>query len=123
MTERIGPALSFLLGLPILAAWGFSIYDIVRRGDIPVVRKVVYGVLVVVVVPLSLLYLLSRPTSIVRHRERERPDWREDLVDVLDARPGEPPVVGRSEEERMVERVQALTPSAAPAPVPPGAPT
>jgi hypothetical protein len=109
VTERVGTVLSFLLSLPILAAWAFSIYDIVRRGDIPVVRKVVYGVLVVVVVPLSLLYLLSRPTSIVRHRERDRPDWREDLVDVLDARPGDPPVLGRRDEELLVERVRSLS--------------
>jgi len=77
-------------------------------GDIPVIRKVVYAALVVVVVPLSLLYLLSRPTSIVRHRERDRADWREDLVDVLDARPGDPPVVSRGQEEQMVEAVRPL---------------
>jgi hypothetical protein len=108
VTERLGAALSVLLSLPILAAWAFSLYDIVRRGDIPVVRKVVYAVLVVVVVPLSLLYLLSRPTSMVRHRGRDRPDWREDLVDVLDARPGDPPVVSRGQEEQMVEAVRSL---------------
>ena len=108
MSERLGPALSLLLSLPILAAWAFSLYDIVRRGDIPVIRKVVYAALVVVVVPLSLLYLLSRPTSIVRHRERDRADWREDLVDVLDARPGDPPVVSRRQEEQMVEAVRSL---------------
>jgi hypothetical protein len=108
MSERLGPALSLLLSLPILAAWAFSLYDIVRRGDIPVIRKVVYAALVVVVVPLSLLYLLSRPTSIVRHRERDRADWREDLVDVLDARPGDPPVVSRGQEEQMVEAVRPL---------------
>jgi hypothetical protein len=45
----------------------------------------------------------------VRHRERDRPDWREDLVDVLDARPGDPPVLGRRDEELLVERVRALS--------------
>jgi hypothetical protein len=117
VSQGFGAALSVLLSLPILAAWGFTLYDIVRRGDIPIIRKVVYAALVVLVVPAALLYLLSRPTSLVRHRERDRPDWREDLVDVLDARPGDPPVVGRSEEERMAERVRAI------APAPPSVPT
>ena len=114
--ERTGSVLSVLLSLPIVAVWAFAVYDLVRRGDIPVVRKVVLGALVVVVVPVALLYLLSRPTSLVRHRERAADDWREDLVDRLEARPGDPPVLGPREEERLRELVRSLGPP----PLPPG---
>lgn len=100
--------ISLLFSLPILAVWGFALYDIVRRPDLKVVRKVVYSVVVVLVFPLTLLYLLSRPTSIVRHHDRARDDWREDLVDRLDARPGDPPVVGRRQEQLLLERVEQL---------------
>ena len=99
---------SLLFSLPILAVWAFALYDIVRRPDLKVIRKVVYSVVVVLVFPATLLYLLSRPTSIVRHRERQREDWREDLVDHLSARPGAPPVLGRRQEQLLLDRVEQL---------------
>jgi hypothetical protein len=80
----------------------------VRRGDLPLLRKVVYATVVVLVLPATLLYLLSRPTSIVRHRERIEDDWRDGLVDALEARPGAPPVLGRREEQLLAERVAQL---------------
>lgn len=101
-------ALSVLMTLPIVVVWVFALYDIVRRSDLPVIRKVAYAAIVVLVLPATLLYLLSRPTSIVRHRDRSDDDWREQLVARLDARPGGPPVVGRRQEELLVERVRQL---------------
>lgn len=100
--------LSVLLTLPILAVWAFALVDIVRRGDLPWIRKVVYAAVVVLVLPATLLYLLSRPTSIVRHRERNVEDWREGLVDLLEAPPGSPPVLGRRQEQLLAERVAQL---------------
>lgn len=99
---------SVLLTLPIVAVAGFAIFDIVRRRDLPVLRKVVYGVVVVAVFPATLLYLLSRPTSIVRHRERGRSDWREELVARLEWTPGRPPVVGPRQEQLLAQRVAHL---------------
>jgi len=99
---------SVLLSLPIFAVWAFALFDIVRRPDLRVVRKVVYAVVIVLVLPMTLLYLLARPTSIVRHRTRERDDWRDELLARLESRPGDPPVVGRRQEELLLERVDAL---------------
>lgn len=104
----ISVAVSVLLALPIFAVWGFALVDIVRRPDLRVVRKVVYGAIVVLVFPATLLYLLSRPTSIVRHHERAPEDWRDQLVDHLEVRPGAPPVASRRDEQRMLERVEQL---------------
>ncbi|MHB1139017.1 MAG: hypothetical protein ACYC2O_08670 [Microthrixaceae bacterium] len=100
--------ISLLFSLPILAVWAFALVDIVRRPDLKVVRKVVYSLVVVLVFPVTLLYLLSRPTSIVRHRDRTREDWRDELLDRLDARPGDPPVVGIRQEQLLLERVERL---------------
>lgn len=101
-------ALAVLLVLPLLVVIVFALVDIVRRPDLGGVRKVVYAALVVLVLPATLLYLLSRPTSIVRHRERERDDWRDDLLARLEQRPGGPPVVGPREEQLLAARVDEL---------------
>jgi hypothetical protein len=101
-------ALSVLMTLPIVVVWVFALYDIVQRRDLPAIRKVAYAAIVVLVLPATLLYLLSRPTSIVRHHDRSTDDWREGLVERLDARPGGPPVLGRRQEELLVERVRQL---------------
>lgn len=77
-------ALSVLLTLPILAVWAFALVDIVRRRDLPPWRRTAYAAIVVLVVPATLLYLLARPTSLVRHRDRRRDDWRAELVGALD---------------------------------------
>ena len=99
---------SVLLSLPIFAVWAFALFDIVRRPDLRLVRKVVYAAVVVLVFPSTLLYLLARPTSIVRHRGREREDWRDELLARLELRPGDPPVVSRRQEQLLLERVEAL---------------
>jgi len=104
----IGVAVSILLTVPIFAVWAFALLDIVRRPDLRALRKVVYGAIVVLVFPATLLYLLARPTSIVRHRTHDREDWRDELVDRLEARPGGPPVVSRSQEQQMLDRVGRL---------------
>lgn len=101
---------SVLFALPIFAVWAFALFDIARRSDLRLIRKVVYAAVVVLVFPATLLYLLSRPTSIVRHRDREREDWRDDLLAQLETRPGDPPVLGRRQEELLLEQVRALRP-------------
>lgn len=108
LERDVGVVLSVLLVLPIFAVWGFALFDIVRREDLPVLRKVVYSAVVVLVFPATLLYLLSRPTSIVRHHERNRTDWRNDLLAQLEARPGDPPRLGPREGELLAERVRQL---------------
>ena len=99
---------SLLLSIPILVVWGFTLFDISRRSDLVLARKLVYSVIVILVFPTALLYLFSRPTSIVRHRERNRPDWRNDLMARLETPPGGRPAVGPRQEEQLLERVDQL---------------
>lgn len=106
-------ALSVLLVLPLLAVIVFALVDIVRRRDLRPLRKAVYVALVVFVLPATLLYLLSRPTSIVRHRERVRDDWRDELLARLEQRPGGPPALGRRQEQLLAARVDELRPQPA----------
>ena len=101
-------ALGLVLAAPLLAVIGFALFDIVRRRDLGAVRTAVYAALVVFVLPATLLYLLSRPTSVVRHRERERDDWRDELLDRLEQRPGDPPAIGRRQEQLLAARVDEL---------------
>ncbi len=97
---------SILLVLPVFAVMVLAIVDVLRRPDLTAVKKVAYGAIIVLVSPAALLYLLSRPTSLVRHRDRTRPDWRDDLVARLLTRPGAPPPVGPRQEELLLERVE-----------------
>ena len=122
------PVMIVLSGLPLLVVIVLALSDIVRRRDLGPVRKVVYLALVVIVLPATLFYLLSRPTSIVRHRERPRDDWRTGLLDRLEQRPGGPPAISRRQEQLLAARVEELrrptTPgevaALAPAVLPPG---
>jgi hypothetical protein len=100
---------SVLLALPILAVVALAVLDVIRRTDLPRVRKVAYGAAVVLFSPAAVLYLLSRPTSLVRHRDRSRPDWRGDLVARLTAPPGAPPTVGPRQEQLLLEQVLERT--------------
>jgi hypothetical protein len=50
----------------------------------------------------------------VRHRERDRDDWRDDLLARLEMRPGDPPAVSRRQEQLLLERVEALRTPGAP---------
>lgn len=106
--------LAVLLVLPLLVVIVFALVDIVRRRDLGLVRKAVYVALVVFVLPATLLYLLSRPTSIVRHRERPHDDWREELLDHLEQRPGGPPAISRRQEQLLAARVDELRRPATP---------
>jgi hypothetical protein len=106
--------LAVLLVLPLLVVIVFALVDIVRRRDLGLVRKAVYVALVVFVLPATLLYLLSRPTSIVRHRERPSDDWREALLDRLEQRPGGPPAISRRQEQLLAARVDELRRPATP---------
>jgi len=101
-------AVSLLLSLPLLVVWGFALFDIVRRPDLARVRKAVWGAVVLLVFPATLLYLLARPTSLVRHRDRGSDDWRDRLVRRLESGPGPPPVLGPREEAELLARVRAL---------------
>jgi hypothetical protein len=102
--------LAVLLVLPLLVVIVFALVDIVRRRDLGLLRKAVYVALVVFVLPATLLYLLSRPTSIVRHRERPVDDWRDELLARLEQRPGGPPALGRRQEQLLAARVDELRP-------------
>lgn len=99
-----------LLALPIFAVIVLAVLDVARRRDLGRIRKLVYGGIVVLVHPAALLYLLSRPTSLVRHRDRTRPDWRDDLLACLTPHRGAPPAVGPRQEQLLLERVERLIP-------------
>jgi hypothetical protein len=105
---EVREVLTLLLVLPLLVVIGFALVDIVRRRDLGAVRKAVYAALVVLVLPATLLYLLSRPTSIVRHRERPTDDWRDELLDRLEQRPGGPPAISRRQEQLLAAQVDEL---------------
>lgn len=108
LESDLAAVLSVLLAIPLLAVVAFVLVDIVRRADLPLLRKLVYAAIVVFVLPAALLYLLSRPTSIVRHHDRGPHDWRADLVAELEAPEQGRPAVGPGERRQLVERVRAL---------------
>lgn len=100
-----------LVSLPGIVATAFALVDILGRRDLTRARKLVYAAGVVLVLPVTLLYLLSRPTSLVRHRTdpvvgTAAEDWRRGLVAVLDAPVGSPPSVSSGELRGMINRIQ-----------------
>jgi hypothetical protein len=115
----LAAVVSVLLALPLVALVAVVLADILRRSDLTMVRKAVYGMVAVLVVPASLVYLLSRPTSIVRHHDRRGPDWRSDLVAHLEASSMGRPVVGPGQERQLAERVRALATPRTPSGPPP----
>lgn len=106
-------AISLLLSIPVMAAWAFALLDIVRRRDLGIERKIAYGALLIAVVPVTLLYLLSRPSVLVGPRTFMRTpspadDWRRTLIKQIELTDGAPPVTGPSESREMLERVNRL---------------
>lgn len=104
---------SFLLSVPVVVAWVFALFDIARRRDLRIERKVAYGAVLIFVVPATLFYLLSRPSAMAGHRSwmhapRRSGDWRRTLVNQLERAEGAPPVTSRSEASELVERVHKL---------------
>ncbi|MGB6059880.1 MAG: hypothetical protein WBF71_16610 [Microthrixaceae bacterium] len=104
---------SFLLSVPVVVAWVFALFDIARRRDLRIERKVVYGAVLIFVVPATLFYLLSRPSTMVGHRSwmhapRRSDDWRRTLVRQLERTEGAPPVTSPSEALDLLERVHRL---------------
>jgi hypothetical protein len=104
----LATVLSVLFTLPLVAVVVAVVVDVLGRPDLSTPRKVVYVAIVVLVVPAALLYLLSRPTSVVRHHDRARPDWRADLLDHLEAPAHGRPAVGPARERELRDRIAAL---------------
>lgn len=97
-----------LFAVPVFVVWTFAVVDILRRRDLKVVRRAVFAVAVVIAPPAAVLYLLSRPTSIVRHREPTVGDSRDALLDRLEQRRGDPPLMSLRQEQLLLEQVTAL---------------
>ncbi|MEI2696838.1 MAG: hypothetical protein V9E94_00350 [Microthrixaceae bacterium] len=107
-TADLSIAITVLFTIPIVVVWAFAVLDIVGRRDLTAAGRAVYIAAVAFFVPLAVVYLLSRPTSVVRHRESDRVDPRDDLLNRLEQHPGAPPALGRRQEELLVERVSEL---------------
>ena len=101
-------AITVLFTVPVVLVWVFAVLDILGRRDLTVIGRAAYVGAVVFFVPLAVIYLLSRPTSVVRHREPDRADPRDDLLNRLEQPSGAPPVLGRSQEAQLVEQVAQL---------------
>lgn len=101
-------AITVLFTVPVVLVWVFAVLDILGRRDLTVIGRAAYVGAVVFFVPLAVIYLLSRPTSVVRHREPDRADPRDDLLNRLEQPRGAPPALGRRQEELLVERVSEL---------------
>lgn len=118
-SSQIATVGSFLLAAPIFVAWGFALVDIARRPELGRPRKLVYGAVLVLFVPATLVYLLSRPTIVASHRARfpwtsarpspAQPDWRGKLLSRLEQGRASPPLTSRSEDAMMIERVMSAT--------------
>lgn len=106
-------AISLLLSIPVMVAWVFALVDVARRRDLGIERKIAYGAVLVAVVPVTLLYLLSRPSAVAGprsflHSPRPADDWRRTLISQIELADGAPPVAGPSESREMLERVNRL---------------
>lgn len=102
-----------LASIPVIAATVFALVDVIGRRDLTRSRKAVYAAGVVLVTPATLLYLLSRPTSIVRHRTqpvigRSASDWRRGLVTVLETPEGNTPSMSSGEIRGMIDRIDTV---------------
>lgn len=120
-TELVG-VISVMLSIPVMAATIFALVDVVGRNDLTSSRKALYAAGVVFVAPVTLLYLLSRPTSVVRHRTDtvaggSSGDWSRGLVTVLETPPGATPSMSSGEIRGMIERIDAVGRSAGHDPV------
>ena len=106
-------AISVLLSIPVMVAWVFALVDVARRRDLGIECKIAYGAVLVAVVPVTLLYLLSRPSVLVGPRTFMRTpspadDWRRTLISQIELADGAPPVASPSESRDMLERVNRL---------------
>ncbi len=104
----LSAVVTVLLAVPLFLVWAFTVVDILRRRDLTVIGKAVHVGVVAVFVPLAVVYLLSRPTSVVRHRESAREDPRDDLLARLEQTPGGPPALGKRQEELLLRQIVAL---------------
>ena len=76
--------LRVMVTVPLVIVWVLAMLDVVTRPDLRPTRKVVVLAALLAVFPLTLLYLLARPTSLVRDTEANDDDWRFGLVARLD---------------------------------------
>ena len=77
----------WILMAPLVLVWAFALVELFGRKDLTSPRKVGIAAVLLVFLPVSILYLLARPASVVSYTDRTKPGWRDDLVNS---------VVGRS---------------------------
>ncbi len=75
-----------LVFLPVLAVWVLALHDVLTRRDIPTSRRVGIALALLLVFPLTILYVLARPPSTVRTGPATAGDPRTALVNLLDSR-------------------------------------
>ncbi len=79
----------------------------VRRGKAGSGRGMSFStfiLLALVFLPAAIVYLIARPASVVRRGDDQERDWRDDLMDRLDAQPV--PAGGRTDSE-LCSRVES----------------
>jgi hypothetical protein len=74
-----------LVFLPAVAVWLIALVDVLRRRDMHHRRRIATAVVITLVFPLTLLYLLGRPPSSVRHGPETADDPRAPLVRRLES--------------------------------------
>ena len=78
---------TFILLAPVFLLWILAILDVLDREDLTAGRKFAIAVVLLVFLPAAIVYLIARPASVVHHEDGQEKDWRDDLMDRLDAQP------------------------------------
>lgn len=108
------PVVTMLVSIPVLLATVFAVVDIVGRRDLTPSRKAIYLAGVILVAPVTLLYLWSRPTSLVRHRTdpvvaSSTDDWRRGMMRTLEMPVDSLPTASDGELRVILARIQTAT--------------
>jgi hypothetical protein len=78
--KDLATAVVVLALLSLLGIWVLALVDVLTRRDLPEAHKALLSVAIVVLVPVSVLYVLGRPVSAVRRARQLPDDWRNGLV-------------------------------------------
>ncbi len=78
-------AIQLLLVGPVVLVWFMALRDVIRRTSGRKGRRVLYLVPLLVIPPLSVPFLLTRPVSVVTRSSARRDDPRVELLDRIEA--------------------------------------
>lgn len=70
--------------LCLLGVWITAVVDVLTRHDLSPANKTLMLAVLVLLSPVTIVYVLGRPVSAVRFSRHVPRDWRSDLVDRLE---------------------------------------